>query len=261
MAPRPASIPARCTKGTADTTPARPCHPSSCNVVFFFPFGWTTEWNLRGRRPHPTHTKLSLGPALPTGSPPRWWPAAADEGFAIPPSRLFERSDQRLLSPVKSTSNASAKLDFPDPLRPMMIVKPGPGRERRVFASVRCLGSLGRSATPDRPRRTCRAGLRAGAGALCRPSESLDGVAAVAGGEHEPAHGFEQPFRSEPIVDETRRSAFRHHLWRYVDQNGRGRARHHRPFSALAQVDRADEVTSRIRRTLDPGDPMACAGR
>jgi hypothetical protein len=39
---------------------------------------------------------------------------------------MAERVLQRLLSPVSSSSSASAKLDFPLPLRPTTSVRPGP---------------------------------------------------------------------------------------------------------------------------------------
>ena len=42
------------------------------------------------------------------------------------------RPDQRLLSPVSASSAASAKLDLPEPLRPVTSVSPGPGRRGRV---------------------------------------------------------------------------------------------------------------------------------
>lgn len=37
------------------------------------------------------------------------------------------RSDQRLFSPVSASSAASAKLDLPDPFRPVTTASPGPG--------------------------------------------------------------------------------------------------------------------------------------
>ena len=52
--------------------------------------------------------------------------------FRHPWRQTADSLSHRLNSPVSSTSSASAKLDFPLPLRPTTTVSPGPGCKLRV---------------------------------------------------------------------------------------------------------------------------------
>jgi hypothetical protein len=56
--------------------------------------------------------------------------------FRQPSFHTAVRSDHRMLSPVSAISAASAKLDFPDPFRPVMTVSPGPACRWSVTASA-----------------------------------------------------------------------------------------------------------------------------
>ena len=126
--------PARCRTGTGDGCAGRASIRGSRGRPSAVPGSSTATSATSKAAPSSQRRETTQGRGSPSTRKLARSEAAGWWRFRQPSRQTAARSFQRRLSPVRSTSRASAKLDLPEPLRPTTRVRPGPGASSRVCA-------------------------------------------------------------------------------------------------------------------------------